>query len=199
MSHRVPGIGDQFPQLGDGTFDRPHPVVHVEDLSFAQQLTTDRRGYRLLVVWTDVGEDGVPVLWGCTDVAHVPYAGERHLKRPRDRRGGEGEDIHPDPELLYGVLGVHPEALLLVYHEQSEVLPVDVVGEQPVGADDHVHVAAPHRFDDGLLLALGEEPGEHLDPDRVGGEALGRMSGGAAEPRAWWAPAPPPACRRGPL
>ncbi len=39
-------------------------------------------------------------------------------------------------------LCVHAEALLLVDHEQTEVLELHVLGEQPVGADHDVDVAA---------------------------------------------------------
>ena len=82
----------------------------------------------------------MPVLGRRPDVAHVAYPGERHFQRPGDRGGGECEDIHADSELFDGVLGVHPESLL-VDHEQAQVLPVDVIAEHSVRTDDHIHVA----------------------------------------------------------
>ena len=66
-----------------------------------------------------------------------------HLERARDRRGGEGEHVDAGLQLLDLLLVGHAEALLLVDHEQAEVLEVDVVGQQPVGADDDVDLARP--------------------------------------------------------
>ena len=43
---------------------------------------------------------------------------------------------------LIGLLVLHAEALLLVDDQQAEVLELHVVGEQPVGADDAVDLAA---------------------------------------------------------
>ena len=64
------------------------------------------------------------------------------------------------------------EALLLVDHEQAEVLELDVLGEQPVGADDDVDLAAAHAPRHLAGLGGREEPGQHLDPHRVAGEAV---------------------------
>ena len=41
-----------------------------------------------------------------------------------------------------------------------------------MGADDHVDRAGGHLRDDRLLLLLGEEPAQHLDPHRVAREPL---------------------------
>ena len=69
-------------------------------------------------------------------------------------------------------LWLHAEALLLVDHEQAEVLELDVLRQEPVGADDHVDGAALDVAHHRLGLLGGEEPGEDLDAHRVAGEAL---------------------------
>ena len=99
------------------------------------------------------------VLGRGADVGHVADAGEGHLERPGDGRGGEGEDVDPDLEALEGVLGVDPEALLLVDHQEPQVVELHVFGQEPVGADDDVDGSAGQPGDDFLLLARGEGTG----------------------------------------
>ena len=48
---------------------------------------------------------------------------------------------------LIASLWLTAEALLLVDHEQAEVLERDVLGQQPVGADDDVDLAVAHAVD----------------------------------------------------
>ena len=75
-------------------------------------------------------------------------------------------------QLLDELLVLHAEALLLVDHEQPEVLRLHVGRQQAVRADEHVDRArlevAHHR----VLLLGAEEARQHLDPHRVVGEAL---------------------------
>ena len=101
-------------------------------------------------------------------------------------------------QLLDPLLVLHPEALLLVDHQQAEVVEAHVAVEQPVGADDDVDRAGAQPLHDLLGLGVGEEARQHLDPHRVGGEAVGEglevllgEQRGRHEDRA-------PACRPGP-
>ena len=80
----------------------------------------------------------------------------------------------PTRELLHRLLVGDAEALLLVDDEQAEVAKRDVLGEQAVRADDDVD--RRRRRGPATTFARlggGEEAREHLDPDRVGREALG--------------------------
>ena len=101
-----------------------HPVVHVEDLALAQQLAADGLGHGPLVVLADVGEDGLAVGRRRVEQRQVADAGEAHLQRAGDRRGGEREHVDVGRQLLDGLLVLHAEALLLVDDEQAEVLEV---------------------------------------------------------------------------
>ena len=157
--------------LGD-ELDVLHPVVHVEHLAFAQQLAPDRLGNHAVVVLADVGEDRLTVLGRGVDERHVADAGDRQLERARDGRGGQREHVDVGPDRLDALLVDHAEALLLVDHEQAEVFELHILGEQPVGADHHVDVARRERGDHPLLVAGGEEAGDHLDPHRVVREAV---------------------------
>ena len=56
-------------------------------------------------------------------------------------------------ELLDRLLVLHAEALLLVDDEQAEVLEVDVLGQQAVGADHAVDLAVAEAVDHRLAPA----------------------------------------------
>ena len=77
------------------------------------------------------------------------------------------------PELLDALLVLDAEALLLVDHQEAEVLELDALGEQPVGADDAVHLAGLEPGDHRARLRRAQEAGQHLDADRVAAEAVG--------------------------
>ena len=79
-----------------------------------------------------------------------------------------------DLQLLHRLLVLHAEALLLVDHEQAEILERDALRQQAMGADHAVDLAgrqAVHRRR--AACAGGEEAAERLDADRVAGEAVG--------------------------
>ena len=98
---------------------------------------------------------------------------QRHLERARDRRGRQREHVDVGLDLLDLLFVLYAEALLLVDDQQPEILELDVVGEQAVGADHTVDVAVAHPVHHLLGLAGGEESGEHLDTNRVPGESIG--------------------------
>ena len=66
----------------------------------------------------------------------------------------------------------HAEPLLLVDDEQPEIAELHVLRQQPVRADDDVHLAGGEVLERLLLLALGAEPADHVDAHRERGEAL---------------------------
>ena len=76
-------------------------------------------------------------------------------------------------QLLDGLLVLDAEALLLVDDQQAEVLELDALDQQPVGADDAVDLARLQPGDHGPRLRRAEEAGQHLDADRVAAEAVG--------------------------
>ena len=64
------------------------------------------------------------------------------------------------------------EALLFVDDEKPEVLEVQVVGQQPMRADDDVDGAVLHAAHDLGLFLRRQEPRQHLDPYRIVREPL---------------------------
>ncbi len=173
VGHRHPGLGYQLPQPVGDPVDVLHPVVDEEHLSLPQQLPADRLAHRPLVVGPHVGEDGLALGGGGVEDGEVADAGEAHLQGAGDGRGREGEHVDVGPEALDGLLVGDAEALLLVDHQQAQVLELDVVREEPVGADDHVDAPVGQPVDHLLGLAGREEAGQDLDPHRVAGVALG--------------------------
>src|SRR6478735_2259950 len=166
-------LGDQLAQARGGHVDRLHPVVHPEHLPLTEQFPADRLDGDALVVAADVGEDRLAIGRRGLQQRQVADADEAHLQGARDRRGGQGDHVHVDLQLLHRLLGLDAEALLLVDDEEAEVLELDAVLQQTVGADDAIDLA---RFEAGEHLAGllgGEEAAEHLDADRVAGEAVG--------------------------
>ncbi len=139
-------------QPGGLPVDRRDPVVDPEHLAFAEELSADRAQRETLVVAADVGEHRLPILGRRVDRGHLPDAGERHLERPRDRRGRHRQDVDVRAEPLQALLVRHAEPLLLVDDQQPEIPERDVGAEQAVRADHHVHAARGDVGDDVLLL-----------------------------------------------
>ena len=76
------------------------------------------------------------------------------------------------PHLLEPLLVLDPEALLLVDHQQAEVLELDILLDQTVGADHHVDAAGRDRRHHRALLLPAAKPRQHLDLDRERFEPL---------------------------
>ena len=122
-------------------FNRHHAVVQKENLPAAIQLALDGVADDAFVVLRHDGLDRQAVVRRRLDGAHVARAGEREVKRARNRRGAERQHVHERAQPLEFFLVQHAEALLLVNHHQAEFLEPDVALNQPVRADDDVHRA----------------------------------------------------------
>ena len=85
----------------------------------------------------------------------------------------------------------HAEALLFVDDDEAEVGEGDVLLQEPVRADDDVHLALGEIAQDAPLLGLGLEARELFDAHRETGEARAeraivlsrRAASSAREPR----------------
>lgn len=141
VGHGDARLGHELAQLTCLVLDVAHPVVHEEDLALAQQLPADGLGHGAVVVLADVGEDRLALGGRGVQQGEVSDAGEAHLERARDRGGRQGQHVDLVGELLDLLLVGDAEPLLLVDDEQAQVLELDVVGEEPVRADDAVDLA----------------------------------------------------------
>ena len=172
VGHSHPGLRDQLTDPARYLVDVVHPVVYEEDLAFPEEFSADGLGHRSLVIVADVGQDRLAVGgWGVNE-AEVADSGQRHFQRPRDRSGGQGQDVHPGPNFFDRLLVGDPEALFLVDDQQAQLLEPDVVGEKAVGADHHVHRPVGQPGDNSPGLGGGEESAEDLNSDGVRGEAV---------------------------
>ena len=151
--------------------------MHVEGLPLAQQLAAQSLADGRGVVLAHVGQDRPPVGRRGVDHGEVPDAGQRHLEGARDRAGREREHVDTLGHTLDRLLVRDPEALLLVDHQEAKVLERHVLGQQTVGADDHVDAPVGQALDDLALLRRREEAAEQLDPDRIRGVAVGEGLG----------------------
>ena len=89
------------------------------------------------------------------------------MQRARDGRGGEGEDVDVDLELLDALFVGDAEALLFVDHQEPQAFEVHVFREQPMGADDDVDRAVFETADDLGLLLLRLKTRECPDFERI--------------------------------
>ena len=163
VAHCDAGARNQFLKFGGNFPDRIHPVVHEIDLAAALQFLLDRRLNQLEIPVRDHGLNRHAVFWRRLDHAHVAQPDQRHVQRPRNRRRRHGEHVHLRPHLLDSFLVAHSEALLLVHHQQTEIGELHVLGEQPMRADQDVHLP---RFDlqqDFLDLLCRAEAADHLN------------------------------------
>ena len=146
-----------------------------------------------------LGDDAAAVHRRRGQRADVADAQQRHVQRARDGRGGHGQHVHRLAEALEPLLVLDAEPLLLVDDHQAEVLEADVLAEQPVRADDDVHLAALRARSRMSSCLLGGLEARERSRWRTGSRpcARGRCAR-AARPGRSSARARPPACRTRP-
>ena len=140
------GLRDQFADLCGEVVDGFDAVVDEVDLAAAFELHLDGGADELLVELGDDGLDGHAVFGRRLDDGHVAQADERHVQRARDGRGGHGEHVDLRAHLLQALFVADAEALLFVDDEEAEVLELEVLGEDAVGADEDVDLAVLRLF-----------------------------------------------------
>ena len=184
-------LGDHLLDLEGAGIDALDAVVQVEHLPAPPQLPLDCLRDHAPVVLDHIGLHRVAVLRRLLDDAHVPDAAHRHIEGARDGGRRKGQHVDGGAHLLEFFLMPHAEPLLLVDDAETEILELDVVLDEAVGADDHVDLAPPQLGKDLLLLLCRAEAGEqlHLDGKALhpaGGRlvVLPREDGRRAEQRA---------------
>ena len=97
VANDQPRLGHEFADTLGHRLDGGHPVVQKENLPAAIQLPLDGVTDDLFIELDHSCLDWQPILRRRLDGAHVPRAGEGHVQRARDRRGGERQHIHRLP------------------------------------------------------------------------------------------------------
>ena len=144
-----------------------------EHLAAAADLALDRVADRRVVDPRHEGTHCAAVGRRCRDQRQVAQVGHRQVQRARDRRRGQRQHVDLGPRPLDPLLVGDPEALLLVDHQQTEVLPPHVGRQQPVGADHDVELALGEPADRLELLGAALEPRQLADVERERREPLG--------------------------
>ena len=162
--HRV--VIQHRPNLAGRLLDGLHPVVQIVHLPTTANFPPDGAHQHRPVVLQHVGLYWLPVLGRLVDDGHIPQAGQRHVQRPGDGGGGEGEHIHLLGQLLQPLLVGDPEPLFLVDDQQAQILELDALLQQPMGADEDVHLALGGVLEDGLGVSAVLIPGQHADAHR---------------------------------
>ena len=88
------------------------------------------------------------------------------MQRPRYRGSRQRQHVHISLQLLEPFLVLHAESLLLIYHQQTEILELYIFRQQSVRSYHHVDAAVLKAFYYAFLLCCALEPRHHLDLER---------------------------------
>ena len=163
-------LPQQLPDARGSALDGLHSIVEVVHLTAPLQLPAHGVAEHRPVVLHHIGLHRLAVGGGLLQGGHVPDARHGHVQGPGDRRGRQGEHIYLLEGLLQLLLVGHAEALLLVHHQQAQVLEFYVLVEQPVGADEQVHRPVGHPLQGLFHLGRGAEAGDRLNFHRIVGK-----------------------------
>ena len=131
--------------------------MHEVDLSSTIELSHHGFNDEIVVERRDLRPHRQAVPRRGVNDGHVARAHERHVQRPRYGRRRHGQDVHRLPELLDRLLVNDTELLLLVDHEEPQVLELNVLLNEPVRAYDDVQLPSAQPLQDFLLLLLRAE------------------------------------------
>ena len=112
--------------------------MHHIDLAVTFELALDGVFDLAFVTLDEVGFDGHAIFGGCFDDTQIANPCQRHMQGARDRRGRQGQHVDTRFELLEALFVAHPKALFFVDNQQGEVFELDVVGQNPVGANQYI-------------------------------------------------------------
>ena len=142
------------------------------NLAAALHLQFNSGAHQLLIELGDHGLYGHAIFGRSLDHAHVAQADQGHVQRARDRCCRHREHIDGAAHLFQPLLVAHAESLLFVDYQQAEVEKLDVLREQPMGADENVNLPLLCALQDFLLLFLSSKARDHFDVDGELREAL---------------------------
>ena len=164
---RHAGLGHELPDSVRDAVDVIHAVVHIVDLTSPRELADNGLPYHLLVIFHDVGLDRLALSRRLLEKTHVADSHETHVERARDRRRRQCQHVDILPHLLDLFLVGHAEALLLIHNQQSQLVEMNILREQPVCSDDNVHAAIRQSPEHPLLLRGRDKTAQLADVHRI--------------------------------
>ena len=115
-------IGNESANLLRRRLNRLDAVMYVVRLTAALQFAQQRVAHQLKARLGDARGHWVAIFWWSLNRGEIANPREGEVQRARDRRSGQGHDIEFGAERLHALLGGDAEAVLLIHHEQAEVL-----------------------------------------------------------------------------
>ena len=172
MGHLDARLGNQLGQHLPTVLDGAHLVVQEVDLTAALEFAQHGLADGAAGFLAHESADGQTFLRCGGNDGEVADALQAHGQRARDGRGGEREHVDLGAQVLQRFFLAHAEAVLLVDDHQAQVAELHVLGQQLVGADDDVDLAALDAFQ-GVTGGLGRsEAGQFGHVQREAGEAV---------------------------
>ena len=139
-----------------------------EHLTLSQEFAADRRDHLGFVIGADKRQNRVASFRRCCERRHFSDPGDRHLQRPRNRCCRHGQHIDVGFQRFEGVFVFHPEALLLIHDNKTQVFERHVLAQQTMGPNDDVNTAigesGQHQFC--FRITLEPREGTHVDRER---------------------------------
>ena len=172
MGHFDARLGNQLGQHLAPVLDGAHLVVQEIDLTAALEFAQHGLADGAAGFLAHEGADGQTFLRRGGNDGEVADAFQAHGQRARDGRGGEREHVDLGAQVLQRLFLAHAEAVFLVDDHQAQIAELHVLGQQLVGADDDVDLAALDAFQ-GVACGLGRsEAGQFGHVQRKAGEAV---------------------------
>ena len=166
------GLGNQLPQeIGHGS-DRLHPVVHEVNLSTTAQLTQDGVTDQIIIKTGDIGPDCLSIHRWSIDNRQLSQAGHALVQGPRNRCGGQGQDIDLGTHLLQTFLVGHAKALFLINDDQTQVFKMHITLQQAMRADHDINLPGSRALNSPFLFRRGTKTRQHINGHRVIGKPL---------------------------
>ena len=172
VGHGNAGFGQNFLQFLAAVFDRLDLVVQEVNLPAALQFTQHGLADHAGALIAHKGLDGQSPLRCGGDHAEVSQAFQGHAQRARNRRGGQGQHIDLGAEGLHGLLVAHAKSVFFVDDQEAQVLELDRLAEQLVGAHHDVHRAIGQAFDGGVDFFGGAKAAHLGHPNRPFAETV---------------------------
>ena len=176
VRHREPRLGPERLYARRDRVDCLDPVVDEIHLPATVELARDRLLEQRIIPGLDECEHGRAVLGGCFEQREVAQTREGKVERPGDGRRGERQHVDAQLQRLQALFMAHAKAMLLIDDEQPEILERHVGREEPVRADDDVHLAIRDALHQRRHVLRAAEAGQHLDADGVVREALAKCA-----------------------
>ena len=127
----------------------------------------DGTAHRLFIERRQVGLDRTAQGRRRGDQAHLTHPGEAHVERARDRGCREGQDINVFAKNLDLLFLVHAKTLLLIHHQQAQLLKAGALAQQLMGPHHHINRPITEAFENLFALARRAEAIQQRHLDRI--------------------------------